>query len=109
VQTDLLTALSWNAHRRTDISAHVKSMLNGVSPHVPVGDGQMALGTWQAIHVTGQRERPHRREVVFSFSAAAKRFERPPAVDRATRSALTSTERLCFDTRVCLAQSGFSR
>src|SRR5215831_3507612 len=31
-----------------DMPAHVKTMLTGVSLHVPVSGGVLALGTWQA-------------------------------------------------------------
>jgi len=50
-----------------DMPAHIKSMQNGVSLHVPVGGGAMALGTWQGIYVAEHRRRPHRREVVLQF------------------------------------------
>ena len=50
-----------------DMPAHIKSMLNGVSLHVPVVDGALALGTWQGIYVAEHRRRPHRREVVLQF------------------------------------------
>jgi secondary thiamine-phosphate synthase enzyme len=50
-----------------DMPAHVKAMLNGVSLHVPVAGGRMALGTWQGIYVAEHRARPHRREVVLQF------------------------------------------
>jgi secondary thiamine-phosphate synthase enzyme len=50
-----------------DMPAHVKSMLNGVSLHVPVVGGAMALGTWQGIYVAEHRRRAHRREVVLQF------------------------------------------
>ena len=33
-----------------DMPAHVKTMLTGVSLHVPVIDGMLALGTWQGIY-----------------------------------------------------------
>ena len=52
--------------------AHVKSMLNGVSLHVPVSGGRMALGTWQGIYVAEHREHPHRREVVLQFLGACE-------------------------------------
>jgi thiamine phosphate synthase YjbQ (UPF0047 family) len=42
-------------------------MLNGVSLHVPVVGGAMALGTWQGIYVAEHRRRAHRREVVLQF------------------------------------------
>ena len=50
-----------------DMPAHIKSMLNGLSLHVPVAGGKMALGTWQGIYVAEHRARPHRREVVLQF------------------------------------------
>ena len=44
-----------------DMPAHIKSMLNGVSLHVPVIDGALAVGIWQGIYVAEHRSRPHRR------------------------------------------------
>jgi secondary thiamine-phosphate synthase enzyme len=77
VQVDLVTALNrlapadagWvhDAEGPDDMPGHVKSMLNGVSLHIPVTEGTMALGTWQGIYVAEHRARPHRREVVLQF------------------------------------------
>ena len=77
VRTDLVSALARIApadagwvhavEGADDMPAHVKSMLNGVSLHVPVIRGAMALGTWQGIYVAEHRARPHRREVVLQF------------------------------------------
>lgn len=50
-----------------DMPAHVKTMLTGVSLHVPVTGGALALGTWQAIYLVEHRTRPHRRDVVLQF------------------------------------------
>ncbi|MCP3374876.1 secondary thiamine-phosphate synthase enzyme YjbQ [Bradyrhizobium cajani] len=50
-----------------DMPAHVKTMLTGTSLHVPVLNGKLALGTWQAIYLIEHRARPHRREVVLQF------------------------------------------
>jgi len=50
-----------------DMPAHVKSMLTTTSLHVPVLDGELALGTWQAIYLIEHRARPHRREIVLQF------------------------------------------
>ena len=47
--------------------AHVKAMLAGVSLHVPVSNGVLALGTWQGLYLAEHRARPHRREVVLQF------------------------------------------
>lgn len=77
VQTDLLTALRrlapddgpWvhKVEGPDDMPAHIKTLLTGVSLHVPVHDGAMALGTWQGIYLCEHRARPHRREVVLTF------------------------------------------
>jgi secondary thiamine-phosphate synthase enzyme len=50
-----------------DMPAHVKTMLAGVSLHVPVVSGALALGTWQGIFIAEHRARPHRREIVLQF------------------------------------------
>ena len=77
VQTDLRAALQTLAPEDTpwvhhlegpdDMPAHVRTMLTGVTLHVPVIKGKLALGTWQAIYVAEHRADPHRREVVLSF------------------------------------------
>jgi secondary thiamine-phosphate synthase enzyme len=77
VQTDLRSALRTLAPEDTpwvhhlegpdDMPAHVRTMLTGVTLHVPVIEGKLALGTWQAIYVAEHRADPHRREVVLSF------------------------------------------
>ena len=50
-----------------DMPAHIKTMLTSTSLQVPVLDGELALGTWQAIYLIEHRARPHRREVVLQF------------------------------------------
>ena len=77
VQRDLITALDrlapadagWvhDVEGPDDMPAHIKAMLTGVSLHVPVIDGALALGTWQGLYVAEHRARPHRREVVLQF------------------------------------------
>jgi secondary thiamine-phosphate synthase enzyme len=77
VRTDLVTALErvapvdagWvhDVEGPDDMPAHVKAMLTGVSLHVPVSNGVLALGTWQGIYVAEHRARPHRREIVLQF------------------------------------------
>jgi len=53
-----------------DMPAHIKTMLSSVSLLVPVQDGRMMLGTWQAIYLIEHRSRPHAREVVLQFIGA---------------------------------------
>ena len=77
VQTDLVTALKriapanagWvhDTEGPDDMPAHVKSMLNGVSLHVPVSGGTLALGTWQGVYLAEHRARPHRREMLLQY------------------------------------------
>ena len=55
-----------------DMPAHVKTMLTSASVQIPVVNGTMVLGTWQAIYLVEHRARPHRREVVVQFIGAAK-------------------------------------
>lgn len=47
-----------------DMPAHIRSTLTGVSLTIPVSDGRLALGTWQAVYVCEHRASPHRRRVV---------------------------------------------
>jgi secondary thiamine-phosphate synthase enzyme len=82
VQADLGTALArlapsdagWvhTTEGPDDMPAHIKSMLNGVSLHVPVAGGRLALGAWQGIYVAEHRSQPHRREVVLQFLGACE-------------------------------------
>lgn len=50
-----------------DMPAHVKTMLTGASLQIPVLNGRLALGTWQAVYLIEHRRRPHHREVVLQF------------------------------------------
>lgn len=77
VQSDLTAALDrlapedapWihDVEGPDDMPAHVKAMLNGVSLHVPVVQGALALGTWQGIYLIEHRRAPHSREVLLQF------------------------------------------
>lgn len=55
-----------------DMPAHIKTLLSGTSLQVPVVDGAMLLGTWQAIYLIEHRRRPHAREVVLQFIGASR-------------------------------------
>lgn len=80
VLADLATALSrlapenagWthDAEGPDDMPGHIKTMLTQTSLQVPVLNGRLALGTWQAIYLVEHRKRPHRREVVLQFVGA---------------------------------------
>jgi secondary thiamine-phosphate synthase enzyme len=82
VLADLTTALGrlapenagWrhDAEGPDDMPAHIKTMLTATSLQIPVLDGELALGTWQAIYLIEHRGRPHRREVVLQFAGATR-------------------------------------
>jgi len=82
-RTDLVSALKrlapadagWahDVEGPDDMPAHVKAMLNGVSLHVPVTAGALALGTWQGIYVAEHRARAHQREVILQFLGCCAR------------------------------------
>ncbi|MGD9649108.1 MAG: secondary thiamine-phosphate synthase enzyme YjbQ [Pirellulales bacterium] len=50
-----------------DMPAHVKSALVGSSISVPVGDGQLLLGTWQGIYLCEFRNRGGPRKLVLTL------------------------------------------
>ena len=51
-----------------DMPAHIKTMVTATSLQVPVLDGELALGTWQAIYLIEHRAHSHRREIVLQFA-----------------------------------------
>ena len=80
VLDDLMTALdrlapenagwSHDTEGPDDMPAHIKTMLSATSLHVPVLNGKLALGTWQAIYLIEHHRLPHRREIVLQFAGA---------------------------------------
>src|SRR6186713_1606934 len=47
-----------------DMPAHAKSAITRSSEVIPIGRGQLLLGTWQGLYVWEHRNRPHRRSLV---------------------------------------------
>ncbi len=47
-----------------DMAAHGRNLLAGSSVTIPVGNGQLRLGTWQGIYLWEHRTVAHRRRVV---------------------------------------------
>jgi secondary thiamine-phosphate synthase enzyme len=47
-----------------DMPAHLRTMLTNTHLTIPVQDGRLTLGTWQAVYLFEHRRRPHRREIV---------------------------------------------
>ena len=47
-----------------DMAAHARSILTSSSFTIPVGEGRLALGTWQGLYLYEHRYAPHSRNVV---------------------------------------------
>jgi secondary thiamine-phosphate synthase enzyme len=47
-----------------DMPAHARSVLTRSSELIPIVDGALALGTWQAVYLWEHRGFPHQRELV---------------------------------------------
>ncbi len=47
-----------------DMPSHIRAALTLTQLSVPVQDGRLMLGTWQAIYLFEHRASPHRRELV---------------------------------------------
>jgi secondary thiamine-phosphate synthase enzyme len=50
-----------------DMPAHVRSAITHTSESVPITDGKLALGTWQAIYVWEHRAARHTRKLVVTI------------------------------------------
>jgi secondary thiamine-phosphate synthase enzyme len=81
VLDDLMTALDRLAPEHAgwthdtegpdDMPAHIKTLLTASSLQIPVLNGELALGTWQAVYLIEHRAGPHRREIVLQFIGAS--------------------------------------
>ena len=47
-----------------DMPAHLRAAITRTSEQIPVTDGGLALGTWQAIYLCEHRRAPHTRRLV---------------------------------------------
>jgi len=55
-----------------DMPAHVKAALIGSSVSVPIGGGQLLLGTWQGIYLCEHRNRASGRSLVLTVQGDEK-------------------------------------
>lgn len=82
VQADLLAALDRLApenapyrHRvegPDDMPAHIKSLITSVAISIPIADGDIMLGTWQALYLIEHRTAPHSRDLALMFLGRAQ-------------------------------------
>lgn len=47
-----------------DMPSHLRAALTRTSETIPVADGRLALGQWQALWLLEHRRRAHRRELI---------------------------------------------
>ncbi len=50
-----------------DMPSHIRSALTATSLTIPLTDGRLALGRWQAIYLFEHRTSPHTRRIVVSL------------------------------------------
>jgi secondary thiamine-phosphate synthase enzyme len=53
-----------------DMPAHARSALTRTSETLPIMDGRLALGTWQALYLWEHRSSRHRRELALVLSGS---------------------------------------
>jgi secondary thiamine-phosphate synthase enzyme len=58
------------AEGHDDMPSHVRAALTQTQISIPVVEGRLVLGTWQAIYLYEHRHRAHRREVVLLYVGA---------------------------------------
>jgi secondary thiamine-phosphate synthase enzyme len=51
-----------------DMAAHLRTTLVRTSESIPISEGELALGTWQALYLVEHRTTAHRRELVVQVS-----------------------------------------
>ena len=52
-----------NSEGNDDMPAHVRTALTCVNLSIPIGDGELTLGTWQGIYLWEHRQRSHDRHI----------------------------------------------
>lgn len=57
-----------DAEGTDDMPAHIRTALTHTSEHIPINNGYLVLGTWQAIYIWEHRQHSHSRELVVHIS-----------------------------------------
>jgi secondary thiamine-phosphate synthase enzyme len=50
-----------------DMAAHIRSILTQSEISIPIGNGVLAMGTWQGIYLWEHRTSPHRRRLTVTL------------------------------------------
>jgi secondary thiamine-phosphate synthase enzyme len=57
-------AYEHDAEGPDDMPSHLKAAMTHSNESIPIADGQLALGTWQAIYLVEHRRAKHERRVI---------------------------------------------
>ena len=64
------SAYEHDAEGPDDMPSHLKAAMTRASESVPIANGRLALGTWQALYLVEHRFAPHERRVVVHVGGA---------------------------------------
>ena len=53
-----------------DMPAHIRAAMTRTAETLPIRDGELLLGTWQAIYLWEHRRAPHQRQLVLTVVGA---------------------------------------
>ncbi len=62
------SAYEHDAEGPDDMPGHLKATITRASESIPIAEGKLLLGTWQAIYLVEHRAAPHERRVVVHVS-----------------------------------------
>ena len=65
-------AYEHDAEGPDDMPSHLRSSVTRSSESIPVRDGTLVLGTWQAIYLWEHRRAPHRRTLVVHVTGTSR-------------------------------------
>ena len=57
-------AYEHDAEGEDDMPAHLRAAMTNISETIPITNGRLALGTWQALYLWEHRKSPHTRTIV---------------------------------------------
>jgi secondary thiamine-phosphate synthase enzyme len=66
------SAYEHDAEGPDDMPSHLRSAVTRTGEVIPVGDGRLMLGTWQAVYLWEHRTGPHRRRLVVTVTGAPR-------------------------------------
>jgi len=78
-----------------DMPAHLRTALTGVQLSIPVVEGELALGTWQAIYLFEHRARPTTGRSCYICGATENAAELKDFCNHAVSARILAAERKC--------------